>query len=402
MRIYFAPCGIALGHAGRCIPVAKTFRERGHEVYFSTYGEAVQFVKKTGFQVGEAPPIKLFEREDGSFDLRRTLSRGPRSLYNFTLQVGAELDLIEHFKPDLVISDSRLSTILASRMRRIIPVLILHQLRIMIPHKKPITDQVRKEVKSHVERLGMEVLGRLWKLSKVIIVPDFPPPYTIAKENVVPSYQYINKLRLVGPIIPKYPRDLPPTDEIRKSLGIDDRPLIFAAISGTLAEKRMIVSKLVEIFKEFPDSYNVVVTRGLSGVSAGCNNNYQNKRLKVFNWVDDRYKYLKACDLLITRGGHNTVSEAMYYGKPMIVIPTIAHSEHQGIADAVVKMRLGSKIQQEELSKEVLLDAVRSIIDSSYYFYNVKRAQQFSGRFNAVETIYDIVSEILKIPYKTY
>jgi UDP:flavonoid glycosyltransferase YjiC (YdhE family) len=402
MRIYFAPCGIALGHAGRCIPIAKTFRKRGHSVFFSTYGEAVDFVKKAGFPVEGVPPIKVFEKEDGAFNFRRTLSIGPKSLLIFARQTGAELNLIEHFKPDLVISDSRLSTVLAARMRRIIPVLMLHQLRVMIPHTKPITRKYKQDIKGYVERLGLEVLGSLWKLSKVIIVPDFPPPYTIAKANVVPSYQYIKKLRLVGPIIPKYPSELPPAEEIKKELGFDDRPLIFAAMSGTLAEKRLIAGRLAKIFDEFPDRYNIVVTRGLSDLrtSNGTGDSGpSNKRLRVHNWVDDRYLYLKACDLLLTRGGHNTVAEAIYYGKPMVVIPTPAHSEHQGITESLVKMNLALALQQDTLSKDTLLTAVNSVMESSRFSSKAGDAQRYAAQFNAVESIYKIVCDILHVSY---
>ncbi len=400
MRIYFAPCGIALGHAGRCIPVAKRVQSSGGVVYFSTYGEAVQFVRKAGFHVGEVPPISMFEKSDGAFDLRRTLSKGPRSLLTFSEQVGAELNLIEHFKPDLVISDSRLSTVLAARMRRIIPVLILHQLKIMIPHTKPITKKSKLAAKRHVERLGLEVLGNLWKLSKVIIVPDFPPPYTIAKANVVPSYQYIKKLKLVGPIIPKYPDALPASDELKQELGFDDRPLIFAAISGTYAEKKMIADRLTSIFKEFPDKYNVVISRGLSD-SRYPVPNATGKQLKVFNWVDDRYKYLKACDLLVTRGGHNTVGEAIYFKKPMVIIPTIGHSEHQGIAESITKMNLGKAIPQNSLNYESLYGGINDLLTSSFYMHNVQRAAQFAEKYNAIESIYQTVCNILKVPNKT-
>jgi UDP:flavonoid glycosyltransferase YjiC (YdhE family) len=401
MRIYFAPCGIALGHAGRCIPIAKKFKASGSAVYFSTYGEAVQFVSKAGFHVGEVPPINVFERSDGTFDFRRTLSIGPKSLLTFSRQIGAELNLIEHFKPDLVISDSRLSTVLAARMRRIIPVLILHQLKIMIPHTRPITKKSRLAVKRHVERLGLEILGGMWNLSKVIIVPDFPPPYTIAKANVVPSYQYIDKLKLVGPIIPKYPKSLPPSDELKRSMGFDDRPLIFAAISGTYAEKKMITDRLVSLFNEFPNKYNIVITRGLSD-SAYPPPPVSGKHLKVYNWVDDRYKYLKACDLLVTRGGHNTVGEAIYYKKPMVIIPTIGHSEHQGIAESIAKMNLGKTIQQNELDYPSLYSNINELLTSSYYSRNVQRAAQFAEKYNAVASIYETVCDILNVPFKTF
>ncbi|MBC7120158.1 MAG: hypothetical protein H5T33_01055 [Candidatus Methanosuratus sp.] len=393
MRVYFAPCGIALGHAGRCIPIARALRSKGDMVFFSTYGEAVQFVTKASFPVGEVPPISVFEKENGEFDLRRTLSIGPKNLYSFALQVGAELSLIEHFKPDVVVSDSRLSTVLAARMRRIVSVLMLHQLRIMIPHKRPITQKSKLMMKRTLERLGLEVFGSLWKMSKLIVVPDFPPPYTIAKTNVVPSNQYLKKIRLVGPVIPKYPGELPEQDELKRSLGFDDRPLIFAAISGTKAEKMMITKELAEIFRDFPGGYNIVLSRGLSDLPHS-EITINGGRLRIYNWVDDRYKYLKACDLLVTRGGHNTVGEAIYYGKPMVVIPTIAHSEHQGIAESVERMMIGKKIQQYALSRETLFQAVDEIMRSDFYSRNISAAQRFAKNFNAVESIAKITREV--------
>jgi UDP:flavonoid glycosyltransferase YjiC (YdhE family) len=398
MRVYFAPCGIALGHAGRCIPVAKTFVKRGHDVYFSTYGEAVPFVRKAGFQVAEVPPINVYEYEDGTVNIKRTFAQGPQHLMTFSSQVGAELNLMEHFKPNIVISDSRLSTILAARMMRIIPVLILHQLKLMMPHQKPVLGN-RAKLKRAFERTSLEVLGSMWKLSKVIIVPDFPAPYTIAKANVVPSNQYIKKLRLVGPIVPKYPDELPAPEEIKRSLGLDDRPLILAAISGTLAEKGQIAGKLTEIFKEFPDRYNIVLTKGLSEIPNPLDTQMNNKRLRVFNWINDRYSYLKACDILVTRGGHNTVAEAIYFGKPLVVVPTPAHSEHQGIAESIVKMGLGVSIQQKNLTKDELLAGVESITSSTIVMEKVKDAQRFALRYNAIESIYKIVCDALNSPH---
>ena len=399
MRIYFAPCGIALGHAGRMIPVAKTFQGRGDDVFFSTYGEAVSFVKKAGFAVGEVPAIRMFEKEDGTFNFRRTLSTTPKAMLTFTEQVGAELNLIERFKPNLILSDSRLSTVLAARMLRITPLLILHQLRIMIPHVSPITRRYKLSIKRYTERLGLEALGSLWRLSKVIIVPDFPPPYTIAKANVVPSNQYVKKLKMVGPIIPRLPDTLPTAEEIKRELGLDDRPLILAAISGTPAEKMLISNRLVEIFKDFPDSFNIILTRGLSdapNAAAGSGGQSRNPRLKVCNWIDDRYKYLKACDALVTRGGHNTVSEAIYYGKPMIVIPTPGHSEHQGIAESLAQMKLAISMQQEILSREKFLEALKIMTESSAYRARIIDAQKNALKFNAIESIYRLAQDELK------
>jgi UDP-N-acetylglucosamine:LPS N-acetylglucosamine transferase len=253
-------------------------------------------------------------------------------------------------------------------------------------------------VKRAFERTGLEVFGRLWKLSKEIIVPDFPPPYTIAKANVVPSNQYVEKVKLVGPIVPKMPDSLPPEDEMKRRLGFDDRPLILAAISGTKAEKKIISDKLISLFSDFPDRYNIVLTKGLTESSDNMSQ-ANGGRLQVHNWLDDRYTYLKACDVLVTRGGHNTVSEAIYYGKPMVVIPTPSHSEHQGIADSLHNMGLGLPIQQESLNREILLQSVENLTDDSSFNKKIKAAQSFAYKFDAIDSIYKTVCRILRAPY---
>ncbi|HRR54341.1 MAG TPA: glycosyltransferase, partial [Candidatus Methanomethylicus sp.] len=162
-----------------------------------------------------------------------------------------------------------------------------------------------------------------------------------------------------------------------------------------------ITDKLVSLFNEFPNKYNIVISRGLSD-SAYAPPPVSGKHLKVYNWVDDRYKYLKACDLLVTRGGHNTVGEAIYYKKPMVIIPTIGHSEHQGIAESITKMNLGKTIQQNNLDYLSLYSNINELLTSSYYSHNIQRAAQFAEKYNAVASIYETVCDILNVPFKTF
>ena len=393
-RFYLAPCGIALGHAGRTLPIASKLSKLGHEVFFSTYGDAYPFVKASSFKVAEVPPIKMFEKEDGTFDLKRTLALGPKNIYRFLLQVGAEFDLISQFKPNVVISDSRLSTVIASSSLNIPSITLLHQLRILIPHVKPIKRKTLKIVKHYSERIGLEVLGALWKLSTTILVPDFPPPYTIAKANIVPSKHYRGKIKLIGPIVSKRPEELPSREDLRRKYGLDDRPAIFCAMSGTMPEKKFISSRLIELFKEFPSSYQVIVSRGLP--NNGNNPQKITSTLQVFNWVADRFELLKACDLLITRGGHNTIAEAMYFGIPMIVIPTPGHSEHQNIAKSIADMGIGEVLQQKDLSFHTLFQAVKKVLNGNY----VRRAREVQKEALKYDGIGYVVNKALALAAK--
>ena len=51
MRIQFSPCGVGLGHVGRCVPIARRLEKDGADVLFTTYSEGLQFVQQEGFPV---------------------------------------------------------------------------------------------------------------------------------------------------------------------------------------------------------------------------------------------------------------------------------------------------------------------------------------------------------------
>ncbi len=78
----------------------------------------------------------------------------------------------------------------------------------------------------------------------------------------------------------------------------------------------------------------------------------------------------------------------------MVVIPTVAHSEHQGIAESVENMGIGRRIQQYDLSKETLCRAVEEVVGSESCLRKVRAAQRFAMRFNAVDSIVKITREV--------
>jgi uncharacterized protein (TIGR00661 family) len=116
MRVYFAPCGIGLGHVGRCTPIARKLKNA--KIVFSTYREGINYVKQEGFPLIEAPPIGFQVKPDGSVDFRQTAVDPGPFLASFTLlkQVNSEVKTIQHFKPDVIVSDSRISPLVAGRM----------------------------------------------------------------------------------------------------------------------------------------------------------------------------------------------------------------------------------------------------------------------------------------------
>jgi len=391
LLVYMAPCGIGLGHAARTLAIAKELVKRGHEVVFSTYGEAVEYLRKEGFKVLKAPQVEYKQRDDGTIDLKLTLSRGPSILYRFMRQVGAEIYYTGQYKPDIVVSDTRLSAVMASAFRLIPRILIINQLLIVIPKLKPPRRQFVMKVKGMFERLSLEILSRLWNLSDLIMIPDFPPPLTISKNNLLIKDEYADKSIFIGPLIPTRPEELPPREELRRKLGVEDRPLIFVALSGTLYEKLNICGLLIDFFRKHRGNYYVIMSQGLPGVHEF----YEvDGFIKVYSWIRNRYEVLKAADLLICHGGHTTIAEAMYYGVPMIVIPTTGHTERMGNAKSAEELGIARIVPQEKLTYKTLKEALEDVLSNPEYRSKAMKVRELASQFHAQAMAAGIIEKL--------
>ncbi len=383
MRVYFAPNGMALGHAGRCAPIAKRLMEKGVEVLFSTYGDAVKLISALRFPVVKVPEIKLVEGPDGSIEMLQTSIRWPKYVIIFLKQLICEIRNIKWFKPDVVVSDSRLSPIFASRLLGVPCILLLHQIKLLIPHKKPLS-KIKMKLKTFGEWIILNVLWIMWSRSTSIIVPDFPPPYTIARKHLDVPVKFLRKVKFVGHIIDKFPDELPSKEDAKRALGFDDRPLVYIGVSGTKLEREAINGILLDVVSSFPKDYQVIMSMGNPDKVSEI---IKRDGVRVYNWVPDRYLVLKACDLVISRSGHNTVAESMYYGIPSILIPTPAHTEHEINARSAEEMGIAKIIRQDELNKENILRAINEILQSDTYKKRTSFIQKKILKNNSVDLI---------------
>jgi len=84
--------------------------------------------------------------------------------------------------------------------------------------------------------------------------------------------------------------------------------------------------------------------------------------LTIFKWVPNRFEYLKTCDMIVARAGHGTITQAMCYGKPAILVPTPGHTEQISNAKQARDLGVARVLSQNNLGKESLLEVVKQII----------------------------------------
>jgi UDP:flavonoid glycosyltransferase YjiC (YdhE family) len=369
LRVYVAPCGIGLGHITRCEPIADALVSQGAEVVYSTYSDGLDYARRRGLPTLPTVPIGFKAKEDGTVDFKMTAATSGFSLgvRRFLKQLTAEIRNIKRFKPDVVLSDSRVSSLIAGKLMGVPVALILNQFRVEIV-KKPSAKKI-----SPVERLFFLIvnifwlffrtfLGGVWARSDLMLIPDFPAPYTISASNLAIPRRYKKKVKLIGPIVSDEPRERPSGGALNGSLFFASRkPLIYAAISGPKTERTVLADLLLESLRRFPSEYEVVASRGEpNGSSAPV----RDGNLTVYDWVEDQYELLKVSDVVVSRAGHGTIMKAIMLGKPMILIPIPDHTEQYGNAKRASKLGLAEIVPQREITAERLLDATKRLLRS--------------------------------------
>ena len=226
--------------------------------------------------------------------------------------------------------------------------------------------------------------------SRIILIPDFPEPYTLSTGNLRIPKSYQKKIKLIGPIIETRPENLPAQKTLRRKLHLNQaKPVIFVPVSGPAKEKAYLIGLLRQIFSEFPEEYQVVLSLGYPTLSSDplrCGN------FSIYRWVQNRFEYLKACDLVIAKAGHGTVAQTLCYGKPMILIPTPNHTEQYNNAIKAKALGVAEILDQQQLSKERLLKTTEKILNRERYFERSKEILEEIKKLDGLKTAVDIIT----------
>ena len=391
MRVQFAPCGIGLGHAGRCIPIAREMQRRHADVdvFFSTYNEAVSYLRQEGFNTIEVPAMDFKVKPDGAVDLRRTaINPGPFvAPLNFLGQLGKEIEIMRAHEPDVVVSDSRISPIITARMLGIPTICMLNQFQVIIPRR---TQYLR--LAKFADASTLAILGRIWISGAKVIIPDFPAPHTISIDNLRVPQSYQKKIELIGPILPVRPEALPTKQHLREKLGLQqENTVVFVPLSGPLKERVYLTNLLRNILTDLPDNFQIIMSTGHPGPNKKP---VKHGNLTIFRWIPNRFEYLKACDVLVSRAGHGTVSQSICYGRPSVLIPTPNHTEQHNNANRAKELGIAVVINQHNLDKHTLLTAIDDVLTNGFSERAraiQKEVSEIDGLSAAIEAIFKVV-----------
>jgi UDP-N-acetylglucosamine--N-acetylmuramyl-(pentapeptide) pyrophosphoryl-undecaprenol N-acetylglucosamine transferase len=390
-----APCGIGLGHITRSVPIADELKRRGNETVYSTYLDGLDFARRNHLPTYEAVPINFKVRTDGSVDFKMTAATSGFSLGIRTLlrQVTREIGFIRSFKPDVVFSDSRASSLIAAKLLRVPVVLMLNQFRVEIV-RRPTRGQMSlfDRLFFFIANLGWlfvrTALALVWGGSKIILIPDLPPPYTISLGNLAIPKRYDKKVRLIGPIVDHPgPRS---GSRTKRKLGFrGTRPLVYAAVSGPRVEREVLANILLHSLRGLPKQYDVILSRGNPN---GKMNPRRVGDVVVYDWIENQDDFIRAADLVVSRAGHGTIMKSLAYGKPMILVPIPDHTEQYGNARRATSLQVAEMIEQNMLNHQTLESKVREILSNRSYKAHALEIMRETSSMHSISAACEAIS----------
>jgi MGT family glycosyltransferase len=182
-----------------------------------------------------------------------------------------------------------------------------------------------------------------------------------------------------------------PSISLRPSKGnvdfaeIKGKDLIYISL-GTVFNQATEFYKLC--FEAFGDSeHKVIMSIGHRTQKAALGKIPKN--FIVENYVPQT-EVLKEADLFITHGGMNSANEGLYYGVPLLVIPQSA--DQPMVAQQVVNMGAGKKLQMEHLTAAQLHEAADTILNQPSFRLQVEKTsesfQKAGGYPQAVDEVF--------------
>lgn len=363
-------CIPAHGHTNPTLGVVRELTARGHEVWYYSYNMLREKIEATGAKFVSCDDYDMEQKltpEDGA-RIGKDMAFSTKILVDTTLalddKVCAEM---ERLKPDCIVADSMAVWGKAVAMKLGIPFVSStttfafnqHSSKIM---KQGIGDLFKMlfsmtKVNKHLKRLqdkGYPVKNILDILQNddnthtvVYTSPEFQPC----------SETFSDKYAFVGPSI------RPAADSIVKT-----RERLIYISMGTVN------NIMLPLYKRFiaalaDTDYQVILSVGSHVAMEDFGTLPEN--ISVFSQVD-QIAVLQQADLFVSHCGMNSVSESLYYGVPLVMLPQT--SEQGGVAERVRQVGAGIKLDKTDSAS--ILSAVNTVASDGSFKENAMKISE--------------------------
>ncbi len=205
------------------------------------------------------------------------------------------------------------------------------------------TKEVAKGIELKTDCWLKEILHNPPELNLVYTVRSFQPYAEDFKEE---NYKFL------GASIYKRVPDKPFAMPIKKY------PLIYISLGTIVNNAAAFYKKCIRAFEH--EKVQVIMSIGRLVSKDSLRKIPDN--FSIYPFVP-QLEVLENTDIFITHGGMNSVTESLYYGIPMIVIPFMTDQPLN--AKRIEELNLGKKIEYKNITSEIIRDTTLSVMENS-------------------------------------
>ncbi|MEA3254754.1 MAG: glycosyltransferase family protein [Candidatus Altiarchaeota archaeon] len=371
MKAMIFMCGEGLGHTSRCLSIGKALVDEGFKVVFCAYGYSKKHIEGAGFSVLEIPSEITLIGEAGSLDMREsieeTLKRADPLMYPKVI------NLIRKEQPDIVLSDGYFTAAVAAKIQKKPFIFILNQTDVSNFFRNRGVDV------SIVGNLVVTFADIVHRYVDKIIIPDFPPPYTICARNAELNKNIVDKVVYSGPLVRKKYSEVKEADV--------DKPHILCSIGG-FGYRKKLLSNIIEAARATPHTCYTLL--GGPNVTAESFKKVPGN-VSFLSYLNNVFPYIKASGVVITAGGHSSLMECLCFGKPVLSFPDMFHSEQQNNAQRLEELKLGKKMSYFTPAF-MINDCIEEVKN---YSRNMVKMREYAEKLNGTVRVLDEIKGLI-------
>lgn len=376
----------AISHVNPMLPVARTLKKCGHEVIFATGESIIPYIEDKGFSTITLPldltAEQLIEWENlpvherGSFDIGRLFAD-----YFPPLVLETLTPIIEKQRPDLIIRDQlEFGGYLTGEVFNI-PHVVLNISAGWQVATKWLMSQVEVPLLAHRQKLNLPevpIQDSLFRYLRLDMAPESLLPLDYFKTPTTYQFNQFNEDRAdANSQLPDWFAELPYDETVLITFGTvwnDRDDLLHILISAMQTE-----------------GVNIIVATGQATTTLDFE--AYPAHVKVVSYVPFT-ALLPHLSTAIFHGGFVTLLTMLNGGVPVIVTPLAAdHFMNGGLVDAA---KVGMTIQSDDLSMEVLREALSDILKNPIYRQNALRIQRDMQAMLSVADACDMIENLAR------
>ncbi|MEB3244581.1 MAG: glycosyltransferase [Vampirovibrionales bacterium] len=378
-KVYFSVSGEGLGHSSRALALARQFLPEN--IILGTYGYALERLQAYDLPCESlTQEIKLCGAE-GTFDVGRTIVQNQAFALQFNQLIQEEMDVMSRHRASLVVADGRLTPVIAAS-RLSLPCVVLTNQSAFYPFFEQDSPLLKWFGQSFDWVMTLCMCG-----AEEILIPDFPPPYTVCLHNLSQQPQVKKRTRFIGPLV-----DFRPAEGLQQSSPIDLEGRAFrhrVTVSlGGHEYRRPLFEAVQAVARLLPDvAFDVLSPMRLN---VHCTNVF------VYPDVVQSYPFFAVADAVITQAGHSTAMELLSLGIPSVLVPDTKQIEQENNARRMVELGVAVSLEYHRLNPEQLRQALHNILSQPLYKANALRFAEMAQRLQGAKQGAGVLSHYAK------